>query len=87
MSPVISVNNVVAIKPQSLKPLPTVHPRGIQDRGKQDSGPRYGDAYLRNNFNVSRVATAIDGKVAPVVKNLPTNSGDVRGQSLAWKIP
>ena len=51
--------------------------KGIQDREKQDTGPRYGDAYLRNNFNVFRVATSIDGKVALVVKNLPTNSGDV----------
>ena len=31
---------------------------------------------------MSRVATAIDGKVAPVVKNLPTNSGDARVLSL-----
>ena len=36
---------------------------------------------------MSRVATSIDGKVALVVKNLPTNPGDVRDQSLAWKIP
>ena len=46
-----------------------------------------GDAYWRNNFSMSRVATSIDGKVALVVKNLPTNPGDVRDQSLAWKIP
>ena len=44
----VKKKNVVASRQCSSLPTPTsVHPNGIQDRGKQDTK----DEYLRNDFN------------------------------------